>query len=386
MRGRDGRPAMNEAETCRTLVRPKLEAVGWGAAGERHFEEQIAITAGRVILVGGKPKRLKKKVPDFLLFFSRDILLAVVEAKSKDRPAADGLQQAKDYVRVLGLHFAYATNGTEIIEFDAFTHQETTIPAFPSPAELMQRYQIGCAHSSAVTDALRIPDFFDPKKRPRYYQRIAIERAVAAIVGGQKRCLLTLATGIGKTTVAFQICWKLWSARWNTTGSPIRKPRMLFLADRNKLVDDPQAKDFAPFQLARHKIEGTATKGREMYFALYQNLAGADGRPPLFDQYPPDYFDLIVIDECHRGSARDESRWRDILTHFAPAYQLGMTATPLREDNRDSYLYFGNPLYTYSLKQGIQDGFLALFPSYVRFSSGPRHPDRTLSTDSYARP
>lgn len=352
-------PAMNEAETCRTLVRPKLEAAGWLAAGDRHYEEQIAITAGRVILVGGKPKRLKKLVPDFLLDFARDTRLAVVEAKSKDRPAADGMQQAKEYARILGLMFAYATNGTEIIEYDGFTRQEKTLTEFPSAVELMQRYQIGLARSSAVTDALLIPDFYDEKKRPRYYQRIAIEKALAAIVGGQKRCLFTLATGTGKTTVAFQICWKLWSARWNASGTNTRKPRILFLADRNKLIDDPMAKDFAPFGLARHKIEGKAERGREMYFALYQSLAGGENRPALFDQYPPDYFDLIVIDECHRGSARDESRWRDILHHFAPAYQLGMTATPQREDNRDTYLYFGNPLYQYSLKEGIQDGFLA---------------------------
>ena len=181
----------------------------------------------------------------------------------------------------------------------------------------------------------------------------------AIVEGKRKRFLLTQATGTGKTTVAFQICWKLWSARWNITGSPTRKPRILFLADRNKLVDDPQAKDFAPFGDARKKIEGKADRGYEMYFALYQNLAGAEGRPALYTQYPPDFFDLIVIDECHRGSARDESRWRDILTYFEPAFQLGMTATPQREDNRDTYKYFHNPLYEYSLKQGIQDGFLA---------------------------
>jgi len=264
---------MNEAETCRTMVRPKLEAAGWGATGERHYEEQIAITAGRVILLSGQPKRLKKKIPDFLLFFSRDILLAVVEAKSKDRPAADGIQQAKDYARVLGLHFAYATNGTEIIEYDAFTGQETIVAAFPSPAELMQRYQIGCAHSSAVTDALRIPDFYDEKKRPRYYQRIAIERAVTAVVEGKrKRFLLTLATGTGKTTVAFQICWKLWSARWNAAAPGTRKPRMLFLADRNKLVDDPMAKDFALFHslagvVGRSQAEQKRKNGRLRQFA-----------------------------------------------------------------------------------------------------------------------
>lgn len=205
-----------------------------------------------------------------------------------------------------------------------------------------------------------MPDYFDEKRPPRYYQRIAIDAAVRAVVGGRRRCLLTLATGTGKTTVAFQICWKLWSARWTAAGGRTRKPRLLFLADRNKLVDDPKGKDFAPFGDAAVKIEGgKAERGREMYFALYQALADRDGRPGLFRQYPPDYFDLIVIDECHRGSASDEGRWRDILTYFAPAYQLGMTATPLREDNKDSYAYFGNPLYTYTLRQGIEDGFLA---------------------------
>jgi type I restriction enzyme R subunit len=350
---------MNEAETCRTTVRPKLEAAGWEANGERHYREQVGITAGRIVVTGGQPKRLKRKVPDFLLYFTRDVLLAVVEAKSDRRPAADGLQQAKDYAQTLGLSFAYSTNGAEVIEYDFLTHAETVRADFPTPAELWQRYQIGMSLSSAVRDALLVPDFYDPKKIPWYYQRIAIERAVRAIVGGQKRCLLTLATGTGKTTVAFQICWKLWSAKWTADGDPVRKPRILFLADRNKLVDDPKDRDFKPFGDARHKIAGKAEKGREMYFALYQALADDDTRPGLYRQYPPDYFDLIVIDECHRGSAGDEGRWRDILTYFHPAYQLGMTATPLREDNRDTYLYFGNPLYTYSLKQGIEDGFLA---------------------------
>jgi type I restriction enzyme R subunit len=171
---------MNEAETCRTLVRPKLEAAGWLASGERHFEEQIAITAGRVVVAGGRAKRQKKKVPDFLLYFTRDNLLAVVEAKTKDRPAADGLQQAKEYARILGLPFAYSTNGTDIIEYDAFTKQETTLAEFPPAVQLWQRYQVGLANTSAVTDALLIPDYFDEKKRPRYYQRIAIERGGVA--------------------------------------------------------------------------------------------------------------------------------------------------------------------------------------------------------------
>ncbi len=238
---------MNEAETCRTMVRPTLEAAGWLANGERFYREQMNVTNGRIVLAGGKPKRQKKKIPDFLLHFTRDVRLAVVEAKSDQRPASDGLQQAKDYAQILGLKFAYATNGTTIIEFDAITQSEAEIDAFPTPTELWQRYLIGMGFSSAVKDAMLVPDFFVEKKQPRYYQRIAIDTAVREIFGGRKRCLLTLATGTGKTAVAFQICWKLWSAKWNAKGDATRKPRILFLADRNKLVDDPMSKDFAPF-------------------------------------------------------------------------------------------------------------------------------------------
>jgi type I restriction enzyme R subunit len=188
---------MNEAETCRTQVRPKLESACWEANGERHFREQIGITAGRIVVTGGTPKRQKKKIPDFLLYFTRDVVLGVVEAKSNLRPATDGLQQAKEYAQILGLYFAYSTNGTEVVEYDYFTHAETTRPDFPTPAELWQRYQVGMSLSGAVSDALLVPDYFDERKVPRYYQRIAIERAVRAIVGGQRRCLLTLATGTG---------------------------------------------------------------------------------------------------------------------------------------------------------------------------------------------
>lgn len=349
---------MNEAETCRTLVRPKLESAGWD--GTHHFySEQTAFTDGRIIVPGGQARRLKKKFSDFLLRFNRDITLAVVEAKSDKRPAGDGLQQAKDYANILGLKFAYATNGKEIIEFDYFTGEERVIEEFPTPAELWNRYQVGQGLTGTLADARLVPDFYNPKKIPRYYQRIAIDKSIEAILTGNPRCLLTLATGTGKTTVAFQICWKLWSAGWNAKNDAIRKPRILFLADRNVLVDDPKDKDFAPFGDARWKIEGEAIKSREMYFAIYQAIARDERRPGLYREYSPDFFDLIVIDECHRGSARDESNWREILEYFKPAYQLGMTATPLREDNRDTYLYFGNPLYTYSLKQGIQDGFLS---------------------------
>lgn len=348
---------MNEAETCRTLVRPRLEAAGWD--GTKHFySEQISFTDGRIVVPGGYPKRLKKKFSDFLLRYNRDITLGVVEAKSDKRPAGDGLQQAKDYAQILGLKFAFATNGTDIIEYDYFSSQEREIDRFPTADELWFRYQQGQGLTTATANALLVPYFHQSGKEPRYYQRIAITKAVEAIVGGQPRCLLTMATGTGKTLMAFQICWKLWSAGWNVRGEP-RKPRILFLADRNVLVDDPKDKDFAPFGDARWKIEGEAIKSREMYFAIYQAIAKDERRPGLYREFAPDFFDLIVIDECHRGSARDESNWREILEHFGPAYQLGMTATPLREDNRDTYSYFGNPLYTYSLKQGIADGFLA---------------------------
>src|SRR5207248_10986908 len=187
---------------------------------------------------------------------------------------------------------------------------------------------------------------------------IAIHRVVEAILKGRRRVLLTMATGTGKTLVAFQICWKLSRSGWNAAGG-YRNPRILFLADRNVLVDDPKDKTFAPFGDARHKIEGDAPKSREMYFATYQAIAKDERRPGLYREYAPDFFDLIIVDECHRGSARDESNWRDILEYFEPAFQIGMTATPLRQDNRDTYKYFGNPLYTYSLRQGIDDGFLA---------------------------
>jgi type I restriction enzyme, R subunit len=350
---------MNEADTCRTLVRPKLEAAGWDTLPHL-YSEQTPFTDGRIVApVAGKARRQKKKFTDFLLRYTRDVTLAVVEAKSDKRPAGDGLQQAKDYAEILGLKFAYATNGADIIEYDYFNCEEQSVDRFPTPDELWHRYQVGQGLSNATANALLAPFYFQPGREPRYYQRTAINRAVEAMVGGQRRCLLTLATGTGKTKVAFQICWKLWSSNWNARGQAGRKPRILFLADRNILVDKPLSQEFAPFEDARHKIQGEAVKSREMYFAIYQAIAKDANRPGLYREYAPDFFDLIVIDECHRGSANDESNWRDILDYFEPAYQLGMTATPLREDNKDTYAYFGNPLYTYSLRQGIEDGFLA---------------------------
>lgn len=349
---------MNEADTCRKFVVPLLQAAGWD--DDPHtIAEQRSVTDGRIVPVGRGFVRKPPKRVDYLLKYSRDFPLAVVEAKAGWRSAADGVQQARDYAEMLGLSFAFATNGQEIIEIDYFAGTEQVRSDFPKPSELISRYRTGRGLDDAAAARVLEPYNLAGSKPPRYYQHLAITRAVEAILAGQRRLLLTLATGTGKTTVAFQICWKLWMTRWNLAGEH-RKPRILYLADRNFLVDDPKDRDFAPFGDARFKIEsGQVVQGREMYFAIYQALAEDERREGLFKAYPRDFFDLVIVDECHRGSARADSAWRDILAHFEPAAQLGLTATPLRDDSRDTYLYFGNPLLTYSLRDGIADGFLA---------------------------
>ena len=351
-------PGLTEADTCRKFVVPNLVAAGWD--NEPHsFTEQRTFTDGRIIVSGGKVRRGKQKRADFLLRYRRDFLIAVVEAKANYKTAGEGLQQAKEYAEILGIKFAYATNGTDIIEFDYLAGKETILNTFPSPADLWQRLKKGQDITDEQAEFLLTPFYLEAGRKPRYYQEIAINRSVQAILQCKKRVLLTMATGTGKTLVAFQICWKLWSSRWNRKGE-YRRPKILYLADRSVLVDDPKDKTFTPFGEARHKIEnGEVVKSREMYFALYQSLARDERRPGLYREYAPDFFDLVIVDECHRGSASDESNWREILEYFEPAYQLGMTATPLRQDNRDTYQYFGNPIYTYSLRDGIADGFLA---------------------------
>ena len=347
-----------EADTCRTYVVPKLQTAGWET--EPHsIAEQRQFTAGRIVVAGTKATRQKAKKADYLLRYTPEMTLAVVEAKAEHKLPADGLQQAKEYAQILGLNFAYATNGKGIIEFEFLTGIEREIATFPSPDELWQRLNTAEKLTEAQTKCLLTPYNNYAGKQPRYYQDIAINRVVKSILQGNRRNLLTMATGTGKTSVAFQICWKLWTSGWNRDGR-FGKPRILFLADRNILVDDPKDKDFLPFGDARMKIEGgVANKSRQMYFAIYQSLAKDERRPGLFREFSSDFFDLIIVDECHRGSAADDSNWREILEYFEPAYQLGMTATPLRQDNKDTYEYFGAPLYTYSLRQGIEDGFLA---------------------------
>jgi type I restriction enzyme R subunit len=336
-----------EADTCRRFVVPKLQGAGWDNE-PYSIAEQRTITDGRIVPVGKSFIRRPPKRVDYLLRYRRDFPLAVVEAKPEYKTAADGLQQAKQYAEMLGLKFAYATNGAETIE------------SYPTPEALWQRFRKGeSLTSDTAAQQLLTPINFTLRQGERYYQEIAINRAVEAIVTGKRRILLTMATGTGKTPVAFQICWKLWNARWNRTGEH-RRPKILYLSDRNILIDDPKDKIFAQFGDARAKIEyGNAIKSREIYFAIYQALAEDERRPGLYKEYASDFFDLIIVDECHRGSAREESKWREILEYFEPAYQLGMTATPLRDETRDTYLYFGNPIYQYSLRQGIEDGFLA---------------------------
>ena len=346
---------LTEADTCRKYVLPKLYSANWS---DDQISEQKSFTDGRIVVAGAKPTRRPQKRADYLLKYRRDFTLAVVEAKSVYKNPGDGLQQAKDYAQILGLKFAYSTNGEGIVEHDFFTGKDNDLENFPTPEELWKRLQAAENITPEISERVLAPYYHLSGKTPRYYQEIAINRAVQAILQGKKRVLLTLATGTGKTVVAFQVCWKLWNSRWNKEGK-YRRPRILYLADRNILVDDPKDKTFTPFGDARHKIEGKAIKSREMYFATYQAIAKDERRPGLYREYAPDFFDLVIVDECHRGSARDESNWREILEYFEPAFQLGMTATPLREDNRDTYRYFGNPLYIYSLRQGIDDGFLA---------------------------
>lgn len=353
---------LNEADTCRIYVTPRLQAAGWETA-PHSLVEQYTFTAGRIQIRGQKGRRREGKRADYLLRYARDYPVAVVEAKSEELPAAQGIEQAKEYAAILGLSFAYATNGREVVEFDALAGTEMRVPDYPTPAQLWQRLRAAGKVTAQSEPVLLSPSYHQGVGATRYYQDIAVQRVLEAISAGQRRVLITCATGTGKSNIAFQIAWKLWNARWNRTGQPTR-PRILFIADRSILVNDPMEKIFAPLGTARHKIEGRVETGRDIYFATYQSLAGDVNRSGLYREFAPDFFDLVIIDEAHRGSARDDGNWRDILNHFAPAYQLGMTASPIRDANRDTYQYFGNPVYTYSLKQGIDDGFLAPYRVY----------------------
>jgi type I restriction enzyme R subunit len=346
----------SEADTCRRDVLPKIYESNWT---DEQILEQRTFTDGKIVVLGRKAKRKKAKRFDYLLRYTQNFPIAIIEAKVKYKQADEGMQQAKEYAKILGLKFAYSTNGTDILEFDFLTGIEKSVPKYPTPIELWNRLISVEPVKPESQETFLKPFYTIPGKEIRYYQRIAINAAVKAILEGRKRTLLTLATGTGKTTIAFQIIYKLWNNRWNRKGE-YRRPKILFIADRSVLVTDPHAKDFSVFGDARCLVpdEGLPSS-REIYFSTYQSLAEDENRVGAFRSLPRDFFDLIVIDECHRGSATDDSNWRIILNYFDQSVQLGLTATPLREDNKDTYLYFQNPLYVYSLKQGIEDGFLA---------------------------
>ncbi|MDT8911277.1 EcoAI/FtnUII family type I restriction enzme subunit R [Amycolatopsis sp. PS_44_ISF1] len=351
---------MNEQETCRTFVVPALVASGW--IEKQQIREQYPINDGKMSVSARRHRRGPAMVADYVLEYRDEVPVAVVEAKRASSEVATGIEQAKRYARHLGVPVAYATNGHEIWEIEIGGNQRR-VQRFPSPEELWARY---CERNSITTHLERefllapfnttLKNTNLTPKRPRYYQRRAVNAALLAIARGQKRILLTLATGTGKTMVAFQLVAKLRESSW--TGD--RKPRVLYLADRNILVDQPKNDYFTPaFGDVVHKIGGgRAQRARQIFFALYQSLDQGD-QQTLFNQYPEDYFDLIIVDECHRGSSNADSQWRAILKHFAPATQLGLTATPISEKERDTFGYFGEPVYEYSLKDGIEDGFLA---------------------------
>jgi type I restriction enzyme R subunit len=348
---------LNEADTCRVHITPALQQAGWGSPGWR-IAEQHYFTDGQIVLVADGHRRQKGKKADYLLRYEESFPIAVVEAKDEDHEPAAGLQQAKDYARILGLSFAYSTNGHGIEEWDFTTNTQRALTAYPTPHELWQRLCASKALDAASSrNPLLAPYCTRGGKSPRYYQEVAINNTIEAILQGRKRILINLATGTGKTVIAFQLAWKLFHSRWNVAGAD-RPPRILFLADRNVLRDQAY-NTFEPFDTERDVIaEGKAPVNRSIYFGIYQAMFSGAGGARLFQKYPRDFFDLIVIDECHRSGF---GTWNAILKHFDTAVQLGMTATPKRTENIDTYKYFGDPVFTYSLGQGIDDGFLATY-------------------------
>lgn len=320
--------------------------------------EEHYFTKGRVIVRGKTVKRGEAKKADYILLYKPNIPMAVVEAKDNNHTVGDGMQQALEYAEILDVPFAYSSNGDAFLEHDrtatgGVVEREIPLDQFPTPGELWARYSAAKGYTAAQETVTTQDYYYDISgKSPRYYQLVAINRTVEAIARGENRILLVMATGTGKTYTAFQIIWRLWK-------SGVRK-RILFLVDRNILADQTKINDFKPFGKAMTKItHRTADKAFEIYLSLYQAVTGTEEEQNIYKQFSPDFFDLIVIDECHRGSAAADASWRKVLEYFSSATQIGMTATPKETKEVSNIEYFGDPIYTYSLRQGISDGFLA---------------------------
>lgn len=370
--------SLSERDICTKFITPAVKRAGWDEITQ--IREEVSFTKGRIIVRGKLVTRGKAKRADYILYFQPNIPLALIEAKDNNHSVGDGIQQGLEYATTLNIPFVFSSNGDGFVFHDctgtsAEKEANLTLDQFPRPADLWEKY---CDWKGLTpqAEAIVTQNYFDDGtgKAPRYYQANAINAAVEAIAKGQKRILLVMATGTGKTYTAFQIIWRLWKAG--------RKKRILFLADRNVLVDQTMVNDFRPFGPAMAKLstsaktierpDGTEVKlttaidkkrridtAFEIYLGLYQAITGPEERKKLFREFSPSFFDLIVIDECHRGSAADDAAWREILEYFDSATQIGMTATPNETKYVSNMHYFGKPVYTYSLKQGIQDGFLA---------------------------
>ncbi len=354
---------MNEAQTRQDLIDPKLRAAGWYDTDGARIRPEFPITKGALIGGGQRSSTLSA---DYVLQY-RNRNVGVIEAKKRDLPYTEGVAQAKDYAERMQIRFAFATNGLKIYSIDMKLGQEEEVDRFPTPEEL---YDATFAEANEWRDKLFSVPFEDKGGawQPRYYQENAISRVLEAVANEEDRILLTLATGTGKTAISFQIAWKLFHAKWSLQRHGTRRPRILFLADRNVLADQA-FNSFGAFdedalvriRPSEIKKRGKVQKNGSIFFTIFQTFMSGPNGAPYFGEYPADFFDFIIIDECHRGGASDESSWRAIMEHFSPAVQLGLTATPKRDVNGDTYAYFGEPVYEYSLKAGINDGFLSPF-------------------------
>lgn len=347
-----GKRQLSEEDIKARYITPAITDAGWDI--KKQIRLEYAFTAGRIILRGNITARGRQKRADYVLFYKSNFPLAIVEAKDNNHPVGAGLQQSIEYAKALDISYVYASNGDGFVEQNLITGEvkDLRLEEFPSPEVLYQRYRIDKGIDDAEEKVMLEPYYYIPNyKTPRYYQRVAINRTVDAVAKGQNRVLVVSATGTGKTFMTFQIIYRLWKSGL--------KKKILFLADRNVLVDQTITGDFKPFNGKMTKIQNrNLDSSYEIYMALYQQLAGDEGEE-AFRQFKPNFFDLIVIDECHRGSAKEESAWRKILDYFSEATHIGCTATPVETQEASSSTYFGEPIYEYSLKQGIDDGFLA---------------------------